>query len=263
MSHDASFLQAILDDPDDDAVRLIYADWLQERDDPRGEFIRLQCALANGVNGERRSRLEAREQELLRVYEDDWTRPLTRAGVKEWSFHRGFVDRIRLSVRQYLEVAERLSSLAPAQHLELRMNGLRTRAPEQLMPALADCSYLERIRSLDLSHNRLTSPAVRALVVSEYLGQLTHLNLAHNAIGDDGLRALASSPLFGRLTHLDLGFNDFGTNGIRALAAGLQDLEDSGRGARLTSLNITNARVNVLVEVFESESPILRRVARW
>jgi uncharacterized protein (TIGR02996 family) len=34
--------------PDDDAPRLVYADWLQERDDPRGEFIALQIARARG-----------------------------------------------------------------------------------------------------------------------------------------------------------------------------------------------------------------------
>ncbi len=46
MTHDDAFLQAIIERPDDDAPRLIYADWLDERGDPRGEFIRVQCALA-------------------------------------------------------------------------------------------------------------------------------------------------------------------------------------------------------------------------
>jgi uncharacterized protein (TIGR02996 family) len=40
-----AFLQAILDNPDDDAPRLMYADWLEERDDPRGEYIRLTVAV--------------------------------------------------------------------------------------------------------------------------------------------------------------------------------------------------------------------------
>lgn len=39
-------LQAVLDDPGDDAPRLVLADWLEERGDPRGEFIRVQVALA-------------------------------------------------------------------------------------------------------------------------------------------------------------------------------------------------------------------------
>ena len=45
MTPDDAFLQAIVEAPDDDTPRLIYADWLEERGDPRGEFIRLQCRL--------------------------------------------------------------------------------------------------------------------------------------------------------------------------------------------------------------------------
>lgn len=43
---EAAFLQVILETPDDMAPRLMYADWLEERNDPRGEFIRVQCGLA-------------------------------------------------------------------------------------------------------------------------------------------------------------------------------------------------------------------------
>src|SRR5262245_50020718 len=44
-----ALLQTIFDNPDDDAPRLIYADWLEERGDPvnvaRAEFIRVQIEL--------------------------------------------------------------------------------------------------------------------------------------------------------------------------------------------------------------------------
>ena len=40
------FLAAICANPDDDAPRLVYADWLDEHGDPRGEFIRVQVELA-------------------------------------------------------------------------------------------------------------------------------------------------------------------------------------------------------------------------
>lgn len=43
----ASFLAAIIADPDADAPRLTYADWLEERGDPRAAFIRVQCELAH------------------------------------------------------------------------------------------------------------------------------------------------------------------------------------------------------------------------
>ena len=46
---DASFLRAIIAEPDDDALRLIFADWLEEHggQPERAEFIRLGIELAN------------------------------------------------------------------------------------------------------------------------------------------------------------------------------------------------------------------------
>jgi uncharacterized protein (TIGR02996 family) len=41
MNDEAAFLARIRDTPDDVAPRLVYADWLDERDDPRGELIRV------------------------------------------------------------------------------------------------------------------------------------------------------------------------------------------------------------------------------
>ena len=47
MSKEA-FLKAILDDPDNDALRLVYADWLDEHGEPeRAEFIRVQIELVH------------------------------------------------------------------------------------------------------------------------------------------------------------------------------------------------------------------------
>ncbi|MEK6235020.1 MAG: TIGR02996 domain-containing protein, partial [Planctomycetales bacterium] len=42
---ESAFLREVCDSPLDDAPRLIFADWLEERGDVRGEFIRLQCDL--------------------------------------------------------------------------------------------------------------------------------------------------------------------------------------------------------------------------
>ncbi len=45
MDEDRAFLAAIARDPADDTARLVYADWLDDRDDPRGPFVRLHAAL--------------------------------------------------------------------------------------------------------------------------------------------------------------------------------------------------------------------------
>jgi uncharacterized protein (TIGR02996 family) len=47
---DRAFIRAILADPSDDAPRLVYADWLDERGDMRGRFLRLEVELAGLLN---------------------------------------------------------------------------------------------------------------------------------------------------------------------------------------------------------------------
>jgi uncharacterized protein (TIGR02996 family) len=45
MNDDAGFIRAIQEDLNDDGLRLIYADWLEERGDIRAEYLRLECQL--------------------------------------------------------------------------------------------------------------------------------------------------------------------------------------------------------------------------
>ena len=68
------FLRAIIADPADDLPRLVYADWLDENNDPaRAEFIRVQCELAGLPEDDpRRPGLEDREHVLLEEHEAAW-----------------------------------------------------------------------------------------------------------------------------------------------------------------------------------------------
>jgi uncharacterized protein (TIGR02996 family) len=60
-----AFLEAIQADRDDQSRRLIYADWLEERDDPRGEYLRLEAALAALASDDQRfPALDARLRQL-------------------------------------------------------------------------------------------------------------------------------------------------------------------------------------------------------
>jgi len=79
-------LEDILEHPHDDAPRLRYADWLDERCDPLGEFIRVQCSLATvPANDPRALELERRDGELQAEYGDDWAGGVAR--LAQW-----FVD---------------------------------------------------------------------------------------------------------------------------------------------------------------------------
>jgi uncharacterized protein (TIGR02996 family) len=46
VSDDEAFIRAIVDRPGDDLPRLVYADWLDERGDPRGEYLRAEMVWA-------------------------------------------------------------------------------------------------------------------------------------------------------------------------------------------------------------------------
>jgi uncharacterized protein (TIGR02996 family) len=81
---------------DDDAPRLVYADWLLERGDARGEYITLSCAAARGT-------LSLEEEERMRAlfvaHEAEWLGPVadvTRA--RRW--HRGLFDAAQLDRRE-------------------------------------------------------------------------------------------------------------------------------------------------------------------
>ena len=66
-SDQKQLLRAILENPDEDTPRLMYADWLDEHDDAaRAEFIRLQCKLADRL---RREHVPADDPDTKREFE--------------------------------------------------------------------------------------------------------------------------------------------------------------------------------------------------
>src|SRR3954466_3476753 len=85
MPDDDAFLRAILDHPDDDLPRLVYADWLDEHGDPgRAEVIRVQGERARLPEDDpRRADLEDREAALLLAHEERWRQELPEGARRE------------------------------------------------------------------------------------------------------------------------------------------------------------------------------------
>src|ERR1700691_2831088 len=65
MNDEQSFIQAMQEHPEDSALRLVFADWLDERGDARGELIRLLHTLTQSVEVPDRSKLEDRLRSLV------------------------------------------------------------------------------------------------------------------------------------------------------------------------------------------------------
>lgn len=88
------FLEAIRAEPESMAIRLIYADWLEEHDDPRGAFIRTQCELETLRPGDpTQVALEVESDAILDAYRSEWRKTLpVRHG--EIGFRRGFIESI-------------------------------------------------------------------------------------------------------------------------------------------------------------------------
>src|SRR5262249_40656341 len=71
---DRHFLRAVFHQPDDDTLRLIYADWLEERGDPRGDFLRLEVELHRLAKGaeDRKATLQTEMANLQPELDADW-----------------------------------------------------------------------------------------------------------------------------------------------------------------------------------------------
>jgi uncharacterized protein (TIGR02996 family) len=72
-TEEAAFLRGLEADPADDTLRLVYADWLQERDDYRHEFLRAAVALrAAAIASEEIARLVHRVRTLRKSVPAEW-----------------------------------------------------------------------------------------------------------------------------------------------------------------------------------------------
>lgn len=214
MTEATAFLRAICDRPDDDDPRLVYADWLDERGDPRGEFIRLQIELARLLpDHPHRPPLERRQAELRRAHDSRWRAELPELPGLVWgSFSRGFVGSVVAhSTAAFLSQAPALFAAAPMQRL--RVFGLDTAALDAAFSATA----LRRLRELELGGNLLRDFGAQALAECPHLGNITALELHRCEIGDLGAQALANTRGLPRLTRLGLAHNDLGPVAVRAL----------------------------------------------
>jgi len=253
MNAEHAFLQTILAHPNDDAPRLIYADWLEERGDAaRAEFIRLQCA----------DRDPQRQRELLDCYKAEWVPALFRQ-LYSYNFRRGFIEEITIEARMMLTCGEELFQSAPirlmrvigarrtADHrrgrgLDLagrpmldellrmpelaRLNALHLTActiGDEGASLVARCQFLTKLKSLRLGDNALSDQAVEALKDSPYLQSLQTLVLSKNKIGDLGAALLAGPSTLAQLKTLDLSDNLIGEVGADALSkpVGLKSLQ--------------------------------------
>jgi uncharacterized protein (TIGR02996 family) len=210
----AGFLRALLDDPDDPSVRLIFADWLDERGDPRGEWLRLQTELAAWVPDlERRSLLQKRQGDWLFRHLPLVVPPELRPWCRLCRYENGLA-RLELRVSHFLSasfVRNGLDGLRAGWVRTLRLFDVGTRLEE-----LAESPALAGIAGLELVNERLTDADVHRLLASPHLEGLRELNLCGNRLSGPGLRSLVALPGFRDLRRLDVRNNVISNSPLRA-----------------------------------------------
>jgi uncharacterized protein (TIGR02996 family) len=265
MSVEDVFIEGIRAAPHDPLPRLVYADYLEESGDPRGELIRIQCELASDHH-ERgdafRAALIDRERELLAQHGDQWLAPLRALGaegVTTACFRGGLIERIRIPAKAFLRNAEEICRIAPAlQAVHLRDVGAISRAdamafPEQIttvdlsanrfspewLQTIGQEPWLRWIVELNLRFNRLSDQEV-ALLARMEMPALRSLGLASNAIADSigpgGFQDLTQWPTLGHVEELDLSANAIGDERLRLLC-------ESPHVASLRKLNLASCQI--------------------
>lgn len=136
MSDELAFIRAAQAQPDDDTLRLVYADWLDEQGEAtRAAFARLQVRRARlDVFDPARAELVRDEARLLQKHKRYWNgrvhRALHRRGlsglidarrgaVRTWDYHRGMVGRVAVTADGLAAHPDVVSELGPVRGLEL------------------------------------------------------------------------------------------------------------------------------------------------
>jgi uncharacterized protein (TIGR02996 family) len=207
MTHPQRFIQNILDRPADDSPRLRYANWLDGCGNPLGEFIRLQCLLAQNPISEPFLYYERRERELLGKFQRNWSQALV--GRVDWcSFRRGFVEEVSILDRQLIKHARELFRCAPVLDVHVKSDG-------KCLAALPDLPDVHHTIFLDLSSQRLGDENIEGLAEAPMLAHVHGLNIGSSGLGDEGLEQLFNSPYLGNLRELYINDNPITDEGMR------------------------------------------------
>ncbi len=242
---DESLYRAILAEPEDDGLRLIYADWLEENGRAeRAEFIRVQMELARiGNAGPRWKVLRADEKKLWSIHRESWLTGLpAHLRKRDIRFHKGFLEELAGPPKIWAGCWEELFARHPIYRIRvtgavgraeagelavipqmgkvrvLVLAGGRLVEPSKNLAVLFGSPFLSGLRRLDLSGGGLTWRESALLAGSPALLGLRGLILADNEIGPKGAEWLADIPWREGLNELSLANNPIGDAGAKALA---------------------------------------------
>ncbi len=206
-------LQRILEAPDEDQPRMVFADWLQTQGDPLGELIAVQLELARFDPWVLPPKsLRDREQNLLTSFHTRWFPNCYGAQVK---FVRGFAEAVHIELPLEREVLDRVVAVSPlVRDLVIAMPRDPWQWSEHRVWEAASLDSLRRFSGIYMGGIEISPEWLDAFLALD-LPRLERL----------GLRSLQLTPslvkkLVGRdLVELDLHANSLGTRGVEYIVA--------------------------------------------
>jgi uncharacterized protein (TIGR02996 family) len=218
------FLDYIIAHPDDDAPRLVFADWLEEQGETaRAEFIRVQVERSRLPEWDARQvSLRLREKALLEEHGAEWKGELpTIDGVLWEDFRRGFVATAIFA--SFAELAAKASACWAATPIET----VSVRWPRRDEP-VATIEPIAGLRELCITGQVVDRREVGRLADIPMLSTLRTLNIRNCNLGGEGFRRLLSSRHLGNLKALRVPGNAIGRGAVSPLfdAASLTSLEE-------------------------------------
>ncbi len=294
-------LQAIIEAPDDDALRLIFSDFLEETGDgtdlARAELIRFQIETTRLPDGhpDKLGRIQqaVRMTDRHKAAWFGWVRHMSclpypeRGFLNHWSCgsEEGQQDDLEDAFRRepitdvtLFPDGEDLAALAGwPQFSRLRKLKMWPGEPREAdVLAFLSSSHLTALREFEYMGRRGTrSPLVaacRLLATLPQFGRLSSLSIISAGVEDDGAEALAASGTLTGLRTLALSRCGLGTAGCRSLLAspavgGLTTLNLGGNlrraaaGEALAGMLAASPRLGRLECLILDETPVNKRAA--
>lgn len=245
MSDRAALISAIIDHPNDDTARLVFADWLQENGDPeRAEFIRAQVEAATPPDAKRAaSKPQKRAAALLKKHEKRWRDAVGLPYGGEYS--RGFLTGLQFSNSSFAERVAAVLAVEPITEVRLDLHHSLDDDGAEVTPkwvdGLAANPHLRVVTEINSQTGGFGGKNFARLMKSKHFSHLREIHIFEDVIGSVGVKGIVASPSTFTLHDLVLNTGldwEGGDEEKRDSVAAVKILATSPRFASLTHLGL-------------------------
>lgn len=187
------FIREIIANPADDVARLVFADYLEQHGDARGELIRIQFQILDAEKGSKEHRkLRKRERELAKEHGAFGRAP---QGVKPLGARGGFLDAIEVTVARFLRLQEKIFEMAPIRSVVLKGRSVK-------LAKVGESPYLGQLREFRMSQNYAAEDDLVSVLRSSKFDGLEALQVGSTGLPVSAIQSIATNSRFESLRTL-------------------------------------------------------------